>query len=59
MTEVFIPFRYDYGESYRQEVNGEYIAFLNEEEANKFADEENKKSSSDGTKVIIRKWTLK
>lgn len=57
--KVFIPFHYDYGESYRAEVNGEYIAFLDEKEANDFAVEENKKPSNDGTKIIIREWLVK
>ena len=59
MDYVYIPFAYDYGESYREEVNGEWIAWTDKEFAQAWADKENKKPRNDGTRIIIRKWEVR
>jgi len=59
MSDVYIPFAFDYGESYRVDVNGVYVAWTDKQTAIAWADKENKIQSHDGTKIIIRGWEVR
>jgi hypothetical protein len=57
--KVYIPFAYDYGESYPEMEDDKYFGWTNEVDAIKWADKENEKSRGDGTRIIIRTFEIR